>query len=152
MCFQNSKSFPNQVKDWERNLKCFIVQSFKKIRSRKRKFCETEVGKLLEERKQIKLDLKNNPSDHIENKKTVIEGKIFEATEQEYKKKIQDTLGHVITAEVGCINTHGLWKAKQNIIPKDKVNNPIALKDHRGNLITCSEGIKKLCIEDMIEG
>ena len=65
-------------------------------------------------------------------------------------RKVQGTLGHV-TAEDGGINTHGLWKAKHNIIPNDKENNPIALKDNKGNMITCPEGIKQMCIKEMVE-
>ena len=62
-CFENTSSFPEQIKKWQSNLKSCIVQSFQKIRSRKRQFCETIVGKLIEERKKIKLDLSINPSE-----------------------------------------------------------------------------------------
>ena len=88
MCFKNTQTFSDQVKEWERNLKSCIIQSFKKIRSRKRKFCETEVGKLLEDRKRIKLELKTDPTDHNETKKKEIERKISEVTEVEYMRKI----------------------------------------------------------------
>ena len=64
--------------------------------------------------------------------------------------KIQDTLGH-ITAEDGGLNTYGIWKAKQKIIPKDKASNTIAVKYRWGNFITSSEGIEKLCINEMTE-
>ena len=65
-------------------------------------------------------------------------------------KKVQETLGH-LTGDDGGINTHGLWKAKSNLIPNDKVSNPVALKDKQGNLITNPAGIKKLCLEEMKE-
>ena len=140
MCFQNTNCFPDQIKEWEKTFKSCIVQSFHKVRSKKRKFSETEVGKLLEERKRIKLVLKDDHSDLNERKKNDIEIKIYEASEIEYMRKIQDTLGHVI-AEEGGINTNGLWRAKRNIIPNDRSNNPIALKDKRGNMITSPDGI-----------
>ena len=108
------------------------------------------MGKLLEERKRIKLDLLNNPSIEKENKKTEVEAKIAEATELQYMKKVQETLSH-ITGDDGGINTNGLWKAKNNLIQKDKSHNPVALKDRGGNLITNPEGIKKLCLEEMVE-
>ena len=57
MCFNNTEKFPQQIKMWQRNLKRCITQSFPKIRSRKRKFEETKVGELLEERKRIKIYL-----------------------------------------------------------------------------------------------
>ena len=66
MCFHNNKNFPNQIKNWENNLKSCIYKSFPKIRSRKRNFIESNIGKLIEERKQIKLELAKHPS--VENK------------------------------------------------------------------------------------
>ena len=149
-CFKNSRSFPDQIKNWQNNLNSCIVQSFQKIRSKKRKFCETNVGKLLEERKRIKLDLATNPSELKEKQKISIEEKISKATEYEYMKKVKETLSH-ITGDDGGINTNGLWKAKLNLIPKDKSNNPVALKDNKGNMITNPEGIKKLCVDEITE-
>ena len=64
--------------------------------------------------------------------------------------KVQETLGH-ITGDDGGLSTHGLWKAKKNLIPSDKGCNPVGLKDKNGNLITSPEAIKKLCLEEMIE-
>ena len=46
-------------------------------------------------------------------------------------KKVQETLSH-ITGDDGGINTNGLWKAKNNLIQKDKSHNPVALKDMGG--------------------
>ena len=43
----------------------------------------------------------------MKKKKKDFETKIFEATEVEFMRKVQDTLGHV-TAEDEGINTHGL--------------------------------------------
>ena len=149
-CFKNSRSFPDQIKNWQNNLKSCIVQSFQKIRSKNRKFCETNVGKLLEERKRTKLDLATNPSELKEKQKISIEEKISKATEYEYMKKVKKTLSP-ITGEDGGINTNGLWKAKLNLIPKDKSNNPVALKDNKGNMITNPEGVKKLCVDEITE-
>ena len=140
MCFENTDDFPVQVKNWQRNLKSSIAQSFYKIRSRKRKFSDTIVGKLIEERKRIKLDLVNNPSLQKEKEKVEVEAKIAEATESQYMTKIQETLGHM-TGDDGGVNTNGFWKAKNNLIPKDKTHNPVALKDRTGNMITNPEGI-----------
>ena len=65
-------------------------------------------------------------------------------------RKVKETLGH-ITGDDGGINTNGVWKARNSIIPKDKAHNTIALKDKHGNLITNPEGIKKLCLDEMVE-
>ena len=119
------------------------IQSFYKIRSKKRKFCESEVGELLERRKIIKLQLKAKPCEQKAFEKAKIEAKIAEATEQQFIKKVRETLGH-ITGDNGEINTNGIWSTNNQLIPKDKTNNPTALKDKKANLITNPEGIKKL--------
>ena len=98
----------------------------------------------------IKLDLSINPSEQKEKEKNILDIKISKATEIEYMKKVEQTLGH-ITGDDGGINTNGLWKAKQNLIPKSKSNIPVALKDKKGNLITNPEGIMKLCLDEMTE-
>ena len=108
------------------------------------------MGKLLEERKKIKLDLVNNPSLQKEKEKDEIEAKIAKATESEYIKKVQETLGHM-TGDDGGINTNSLWKSKNKLIPRDKTHNPVALKDRKGNMITNPDGIKKLCLDEMVE-
>ena len=71
-------------------------------------------------------------------------------TEFEYMKNIQENLGH-FTGDDGGISTHGLWKAKNHLFPKNKDSNPVALKDREGNLITNPEGIKVLRANEMIE-
>ena len=150
MCFEGEDNFVDQIKRWERNLKRCIVQSFPKIRSRKRHFSESNVGKLLEERKRMKLDILTNPSKLNTDNKRDIEDKIARATEVDYMKKVQEVLGH-IEGDDGGVNTHGLWKAKNSLIPNDKVHNPIALQDKYGNLITNPEGIKKMCHDEIVE-
>ena len=106
-CFEGTESFLNQVNTWQKNLKSCIAQSFHKIRSRKRKFSESEVGQLLETRKRIKLELSVNPSDQKEKEKADIETKISEATEHQFMRKVHETLGH-ITGDDGGINTNGV--------------------------------------------
>ena len=150
MCFQNKHVFTEQIKQWQKNLKTCIIQSFPKIRSRKRKFAETHIGQLLEERKRIKLELITNPSTEKATEKSEIDAKIAKETELEFMKKVKETLGH-ITGDDGSINTNGIWKAKQNLIPKHKETKPVALKDNKGNMITSPEGIKTLCLDEMIE-
>ena len=108
----------------------YTIQSFYKIRSKKRKFCESEVGELLERRKIIKLELKAKPCEQKAFEKAKIEAKIAETTEQQFIKKVRETLGH-ITGDDGEINTNGIWRAKNQLIPKDKTNNPTVLKDKK---------------------
>ena len=56
-CLESNEEFSTQVTNFEDMFKKIQAQSFCKIRTRKRKFAETEVGKMLETRKKLKLDL-----------------------------------------------------------------------------------------------
>ena len=150
MCFSSNETFPEQIRKWEKNLKSCIFKCFPKICSRKRKFSESRVGKLLEERKQLKLELAKNPSIDNEFKKKKLDIEISVEKESQFMQKVQETLGH-ITGDDGGISTHGIWKAKNNLIPNDKGGNPVALKDKKGNMISSPEAIKKLCLEEMVE-
>ena len=91
------------------------------------------MGKLLEERKRIKLDLAASYSEEKEQLKNYIEHKISEATEVDFMKRVKETLGH-IQGDDGGINNNGVWKAKNNLFPKDKHHNPVALYDTKREL------------------
>ena len=56
-CFESNEDFSTQVTNFEDMFKKIQAQSFCKIGTRKRKFAETKVGKMLETRKKLKLDL-----------------------------------------------------------------------------------------------
>ena len=64
--------------------------------------------------------------------------------------EISDTMGHM-TGDDGAIVHSGVWKAKNSVYENNKNNVPVALKDKKGNLITNPEGIKKLCLEEILE-
>ena len=53
--FLTNTTFERQVLLWEEQVQSFFHESFPKIRHRKRKFREDEVGYLLEKRKRLKL-------------------------------------------------------------------------------------------------
>ena len=59
-------------------------------------------------------------------------------------------MGH-LTAEDGGINHLGVWKAKSAAVPRNKVNTPVALTDGKGNWITNPEGIKCLCLQEVLK-
>ena len=59
-CFKSEEPFQKQIKKWEHVLKSHVVTAFPKIRSQKRKFCETDIGLMLEERKKLKLEMNPN--------------------------------------------------------------------------------------------
>ena len=59
-------------------------------------------------------------------------------------------MGH-LKGDDGGVSHHGVWKAKNSLISNGKDSKPMALFDKTGNLITNSEGIKKLCIDEILE-
>jgi hypothetical protein len=59
-------------------------------------------------------------------------------------------MGH-LKGDDGAISHHGVWKAQKNLISKDKQCNPMAIKDSSGHLITNPEGIKNLCLEEILD-
>ena len=144
-CFESNEGFQTQINKWEHTIKNHIVEAFPKIRSRKRKFAETDIGVLLEKRKQLKLESVQNP-EAIDN----IENKISNKTSENYFNKIKETMGH-LGGDDGAISHHGVWKAQKNLFPKDKQCNPMALKDSSGQIITNPAGIKKLCLEEILD-
>ena len=149
-CFFNNQSFSKQISHFEHNFKNSISNSFFKIRTRKRKFAETKIGEMLETRKRLKLEVTDNPTNETKNKLKDIEAKIAQETQQEFVNMVKENLGF-LTGDDGGINTNGVWKAKNRIIPKDKSSIPIAVKDPKGNFISSPEGIKELCLNEMIK-
>ena len=144
-CFESGELFQDQIKKWEHVLKSHVVTAFPKIRSRKRKFCETDIGQMLEERKKLKLD-KNPNLIKIASLEKIIATK----SSEDYVNKIRETMGH-LKGDDGGVSHHGVWKARNMVISNDKESRPIALYDKSGNLITNSEGIKNLCLEEILE-
>ena len=80
----------------------------------------------------------------------LIENEIATKTADSYRARIQETMGH-LTGDDGGVSHHGVWKARNTVIPNDRQHKPVALKDKQGNLITNPEGIKKLCLEEILE-
>ena len=85
-------TFGEKVSLWEKYLKGFIFKAFPKIRPRKRKLQENEVGCLLEKRKRLKL----NPLT-AESEKAIeeLEEIIVSKTELEYSRKVKETLSGI---------------------------------------------------------
>ena len=59
-------------------------------------------------------------------------------------------MGH-LTAEDGGVSHHGVWKTKSAVVPSDKTHTPVAMKDDKGNMITSPEGIKNLCLQEVLK-
>ena len=140
-------TFQTQVKLWEKQLNSFIYQSFPKIRHRKRKFEEDEVGFLLEARKKLK---RNTPTAQTEIDIDELEIRIAAKTEHQYNKIVNETLGG-ITGEDGKFNGNGLWKQTRHIFPTNKTPNVIALADKNGNIITNYNAIRNVSLNAITE-
>ena len=132
-------TFKDKVSKWEKQLKSFFFQAFPKIRHRKRKFNEDEVGFLLEKRKRLKLNPVSPDNDRFIEE---VEELIVSKTEHKYAEIVKETLGG-ITGEDGKINANGLWKQTRKIFPKHKDPIPMALEDNNGNIITNYNLIQK---------
>ena len=89
-CFKSEEPFQIQIKNWEQVLKKHVRTAFTKIRSRKRKFSETNIGKMLEERKKLKLEQVPN-----QDKINILEKEIAERSSKTYLFQIQETIGHL---------------------------------------------------------
>ena len=59
-CFKNKKPFKKQAEDWKSTLDSFFHQSFKNVRITERKIKETDISKLIEERKKLKYRMSKN--------------------------------------------------------------------------------------------
>ena len=145
--FSTDKTFQQQVRDWDRAVKSCMHQSFPKIRHRKRKFRDNDVGVLLEKRKKLRL---NPPSAQNDVDIISIEEDIVAKTEVDYSKKVREALGD-IDGEDGRINGNEVWKATRKMFPKFKNQVPTAFKDKKGNLLTGYEAIKKFTLDSIVE-
>ena len=146
--FSTKTTFSDQVSMFERTMNGIYHQTFPKIREKKRKFKEDDIGHLIEKRKKLKI----NPSSD-ENDKAIegIEDKILEKTEDIYAKRVFEALGGM-TGEDGKMCNMGAWSQLNKINPNRKKHQllPTAFKDKHGNLITNHERIKNHCITDII--
>ena len=132
--FSTQTTFENQVSMFEKTMNSIYHQSFSKIREKKRKFKEDDVGFLIEKIKK----LKSNPSSE-ENTKALenVEDLIIEKTEQTYAERVVEALGNM-TGEDGKVSNMGAWRQLNKIDPyrKKKQVLPMSFKDKYGNLIT----------------
>ena len=134
---------------FEKTMNSIYHQAFPKIREKKRKFKEDEIGHLLEKKKK----LKTNPRTD-DNKQEIdeIEEKIIKKTEDKYAERVFEALG-TMTGEDGKICHMGAWRQLSKINPNKKKQQllPTAFKDKYGNLITNKENIKNHCLTDILK-
>ena len=148
-CFADGTPYHIQFNKWQHTLNSIVVQCFPKIRTRKRKFIDTECGQMFEKRKLLKLELTENDNQDIRSKLDNIELDIARKIDGQFRSKIQNTLGH-ITGDDGAINTNGMWSLKNSLLPKHTSRNLMAIKDSKGNLVTSPSGIKHFCLTEIM--
>ena len=146
-CLATNETYEIQVKKWEKKVQGIFHQSFVKIRERKRKFREDEIGFLIEKRKKVKTE---NTTPETTKEIEELEIKIAKKSEEHYVNKIKEALGD-ITGENGKINDNGVWKSMRKIFPKHEPPKPMALKDKAGKLITNHEHLKETALEAIVE-
>ena len=145
--FSTSDTFQSQGVQWEKNVKSCIRESFPKVRPRKRKFREYEVGHLLEIRKKLKL---SSPSAQKDFEIEKIEEAVANKLQMKYFNSVKECIGEV-TGEDGNINGNGVWKATRKIFPKHKEAATVAFKDNHGNFITGYDAIENFALHAIIE-
>ena len=146
--FSTEDAFDQQVVNFEKAMNSIYHQSFPKIRERKRKFKEDDIGFLIEQRKKLKL---NPSSDSNERNIEDIEEQILAKTEDIYAKRVIEAIGNM-TGEDGKVNNMGAWRQLNKVDPnrKKQPTLPLAFKDTKGNMITNHDNIKSHCLEKIL--
>ena len=67
----------------------------------------------------MKLTYKIEPSEENAEKIAALEDQIVNQISEHYRKDIESTMGH-LTAEDGGVSHHGVWRAKNYVVPSDK--------------------------------
>ena len=105
---------------------------------------------MIEERKKLKLEVKNNPTEENEKVLEKKETEIATKTDENLLKNIRDAFGS-LTGDDGGINITGMWSMKNKLFPKNSANVPIVLKDKEGNFLTDPEANKEYALESIVE-
>ena len=147
--FSTQNAFEQQVSCFEKTMNSIFHQTFPKIRDKKRKFKEDDVGFLISKRKKLKLNMNSDNNDQAIE---AVEEQIIAKTEHIYASRVFEAIGN-ITGEDGKFNNLGAWKELNKIDPNRKKHQslPTAFKDKSGNLITNYESIKSHCLENIIK-
>ena len=110
---------------------------------------ESEISKLLEERKSMKKELaKDTGDDHeeIERKLNEIEVTLANECSEENLKKVMDNFGSIAKSD-GSVNTNGMWNIKKRVFPKNAKIVPTAKRNFNGQIETNPDTLKKLYAE-----
>ena len=144
-CFKNDKSFPHQTNNWWKTLQSCFQQSFKKIRVTETKVKETEISRLLGNRKVLKVRISNGEED-LEKELETLECTIAEVSAEENRRKVIENFKEIGESQ-DSMNTNGVWNIKKKVFPKINQVKPTGKKNRTGQIITNPEALKGLYLE-----
>ena len=126
------------------------MSCFKKIRVRRKKFQDSHLPNLFKQKDELFALLKEaedgndeDESDRINRSLEIILDEISSKCAEENKKAINKVRSLLVDTSDG-INPSKIWDVKKKLIPKITPENPSAMKDKRGNIVTDKNHIKKL--------
>ena len=150
-CFENSLPFEVQCQNWLKTFNTILYKCFRKVRVVNNEKKKDEKEKLLNERVDLKKNIKlSSISDEmrrkIRDRIAQIEEDIGKDISEEYLKEILETL-RKLGGDERNLNGSGrkqLWKLLKRKYPKFWPSVPIGKKDKFGNIVTNYEGLKEL--------
>ena len=146
-CFQNNLPIHVQVQNWRRMLKSYCQNILKKIRingKKRSKPLNVKISALIDERNKIVQSV----SDQKNTKKLKeIEERISDMEAAENYEVIMKNFKR-FGDNPESINLQEIWKLLKSIGPKHNNILPIAKRNHKGVLVSCPKGIKKLLAKE----
>ena len=113
------------------------------------KLIQTNENKLMNKRAKLKMQLKEtedeNVKESLEKEVKEIEEELAKTVSKSNFEKVNENLSY-LKSNKGFFNSTGLWKVKQNVIPKHARPLPVAKINNDGRLISDPEELKNLYI------
>ena len=139
-CFKDDTPLPLQVERWRKVLNSHCNQSFKKIRIQKKKLkpIKSKISSFINERNFLSKHPEKN-----EGKINALNEQIAENVAEENRELIVSNFKH-FSDNPQNINMQQMWKLLKKLWPKNPPTIPTAKRNHRGKIISCPTGIKKI--------
>ena len=139
-CFKDDAPLDLQVNRWRKVLNSHCNKVFKKIRIRKKKLkpIKSKISAFIDERNILSKYPERN-----EDKINELNEQIAENIAEENKELIVRNFKH-FSDNPQNINMQQMWKLLKKLWPKNPPTIPTAKRNHRGKIISCPTGIKKI--------
>ena len=137
-CFTNEMPLLQQVESWRKNLRLHCKKSFQKIRIKRKssKPINKNLAKLIDKRNMIIEDGSNSELNQLNT-----EIAMFEASE--VRNQIMKNF-KFYSENPENISLQKMWKLLKKLCPKSSPTLPTAKRNHKGQIISSPEGVKKL--------